>query len=81
MKASTAWVEDRPGFFRMTVAVTNCYVIRDPEGVTLVDAGLSATGKVLDALSATWACVVRTSMPSSSCTRTSLRDARRPAVG
>lgn len=50
MKASTAWVEDRPGFFRMTVAATNCYLIRDTDSVTLVDAGLPATGRVLDVL-------------------------------
>ncbi len=44
------WVEDRPGFFRITVAATNCYLVLAADGVTLVDAGLPASRKVLDAL-------------------------------
>ncbi|AZS43786.1 putative metallo-hydrolase YflN [Microbacterium oleivorans] len=44
------WVEDRPGFFRLTVAGTNCYLVRTSDGITLIDAGLPATGRILDAL-------------------------------
>lgn len=47
---ATAWSEERPGCFRLTVADTNCYLVRTADGATLVDAGLPATGRALDAL-------------------------------
>ncbi|MDT3317091.1 MBL fold metallo-hydrolase [Microbacterium sp. KSW4-11] len=50
MTMPAPWVEDRPGFFRITVAATNCYLVLAADGVTLVDAGLPASRKVLDAL-------------------------------
>jgi len=48
--SASQWSEDRPGFFRLTVATTNCYLVKAPDGVTLVDGGLPATGRVLDEL-------------------------------
>ncbi len=50
MTSSAPWSEDRPGFFRLTVADTNCYLVRTTDGATLVDAGLPATRKPLEAL-------------------------------
>ncbi|MFL0566521.1 MBL fold metallo-hydrolase [Microbacterium sp. 179-I 1D1 NHS] len=50
MAPASRWVEDRPGFFRLTVAATNCYLVTTAEGVTLVDGGLPATGGPLDEL-------------------------------
>jgi glyoxylase-like metal-dependent hydrolase (beta-lactamase superfamily II) len=42
-----------PGVHRIEHAYTNCYVITDEEGVTLVDAGFPSTGRaVIDCLAA-----------------------------
>jgi len=48
--AASRWVEDRPGFFRLTVAATNCYLVKTAEGATLIDGGLPASGGLLDEL-------------------------------
>ena len=42
-----------PGVHRIEHAFTNCYVITDDDGITLVDAGFPSTGRaVIDCLAA-----------------------------
>jgi glyoxylase-like metal-dependent hydrolase (beta-lactamase superfamily II) len=44
------WDEVAPGFYRVHVADTNCYLVVTTEGMTLVDAGLPASWKPLTAV-------------------------------
>lgn len=50
MSEHRSWSEVAPGIFRLCVADVNCYLVRRPEGLTLVDAGLPGTRKVLRGL-------------------------------
>lgn len=47
---ASGWSEVAPGVFRLGVARVNCYLVVTSEGMTLVDAGLPRTMRVLDAL-------------------------------
>ncbi|MFS0867459.1 MBL fold metallo-hydrolase [Microbacterium sp. 179-B 1A2 NHS] len=48
--AESSWTEVAPGFFALTTAYTNCYLVRTADGLTLVDAGLPGTRKTLTEL-------------------------------
>ncbi|WP_336297670.1 MULTISPECIES: MBL fold metallo-hydrolase [Microbacterium] len=45
---SAGWYEVAPGVHRLGLAEVNCYLVVTPDGMTLVDAGLPRTGRVLD---------------------------------
>lgn len=49
-RSEAGWDEVAPGFYRVHVADTNCYLAVSTEGMTLVDAGLPASWKPLTAL-------------------------------
>ncbi|MCK2027451.1 MBL fold metallo-hydrolase [Microbacterium sp. SSW1-47] len=50
MSERSGWSEVAPGFFRLSVADVNCYLMQSADGITLFDAGLPRTGKVLSEL-------------------------------
>lgn len=45
-----SWAEVAPGFFRIGLAEVNCYLVRTPDGITLYDAGIPGSRKVLRGL-------------------------------
>jgi glyoxylase-like metal-dependent hydrolase (beta-lactamase superfamily II) len=50
MNDSRSITEVAPGFFRICVADVNCYLVKTADGITLIDAGLPATGRLLRSL-------------------------------
>jgi len=46
----TGWTEVAPGINRLDVAHVNCYLVASEGGLTLVDAGLPGTARLLDSL-------------------------------
>jgi len=52
MVSVSRWTEIAPGYFQLTVAAVNCYLVRRDDGLTLIDAGLPRTrGMLRDLLS------------------------------
>ncbi|MEV7630793.1 MBL fold metallo-hydrolase [Microbacterium sp. NPDC089318] len=49
-RRATGWSEPAPGVHRLDVAHVNCYLVEAEGGLTLVDAGLPGTSRLLDAL-------------------------------
>ncbi len=47
MKRGTAWSEVATDVFRIGVADVNCYLVRSPDGLTLYDAGLPGSRRIL----------------------------------
>lgn len=50
MSRAGAWSEVVPGVFRIGVADVNCYLLKSDDGLTLFDAGLPGSSRVLDGL-------------------------------
>lgn len=50
MSSSPAWSEVAPGIFRIGVADVNCYLVQTDDGLTLFDAGLPGSERVLHTL-------------------------------
>ena len=51
MSTGRQWTEPAPGFFCISVADVNCYLVQTPDGLTLFDAGLPRSrGVLLDVL-------------------------------
>lgn len=42
-----SWTEVAPGLFRIGLAEVNCYLMRTPDGLTLYDAGLPGSRRIL----------------------------------
>ena len=47
MKGTSGWSEVAPGYFQISVAGVNCFLVRRDDGLTLIDAGLPRTRRVL----------------------------------
>lgn len=47
MSRNRQWAEVVPGFFCISVADVNCYLVQTPDGLTLFDAGLPRSRRVL----------------------------------
>jgi glyoxylase-like metal-dependent hydrolase (beta-lactamase superfamily II) len=47
MSGRSGWSEVAPGFFRIDVADVNCYLVKSDDGITLFDAGLPRSRRVL----------------------------------
>lgn len=50
MTRSGRWSEVAPDVFRIAVADVNCYLLKTPDGMTLLDAGLPGSERVLRSL-------------------------------